>query len=133
MNIKRFILAGLAVFVTFQILDYVIHSLILSPVYEEFSSVWRPDMESMMWVLMAASFVFSFLFVYIYSKGFGHGLMAGIGYGFVIGLAAMCFPAINQYVIYPLPGFLVVQWCIYGLIQYVLCGVVASLIYKPKK
>ena len=133
MNLKRFLLAGLAVFVLFQALDFVIHSLILGPEYEAISSVWRPDMESVMWIMMVASFFFSFIFVYIYSKGFGSGILSGIGYGLLIGIFANTIPVINQFVIYPLPGFLVVQWCIYGLLQFMICGAAASLIYTVKK
>jgi len=132
MNIKRFILASIAVFITFEILNFVIHSVILSQSYESLSTIWRPDMMSKMWIMLIVSFTFSFILIYIYSNGFGHGILSGIRFGFVIGLIAICASAFNQYVVYPIPFKLVVQWCVYGLIQYMLCGLVASLIYKQK-
>jgi hypothetical protein len=132
MNIKRFVLASLAVFITFEILDFLIHSVILSQIYESLSSIWRQDMISKMWVMLLVTFILSFLFVYIYSKGFGQGLLAGIRFGFIIGLITICASALNQYVVYPVPFNLVFQWCVYGLIQYMICGIVVSLIYKPK-
>lgn len=132
MNIKRFILAGLTVFITFEILDFIIHSVILSQMYESLSSIWRPDMMSKMWIMLIVTFILSFIFVYIYSKGFGQGVFAGIRFGFIIGLITICASALNQYVVYPVPFNLVIRWCVYGLIQYMLCGMVTSLIYKPK-
>ncbi len=132
MNIKRFILAGLTVFITFEILDFIIHSVILSQMYESLSSIWRPDMMSKMWIMLIVTFILSFIFVYIYSKGFTQGLFAGIRFGFIIGFITICVSALNQYVVYPVPFNLVIRWCVYGLIQYILCGMVTSLIYKPK-
>ncbi len=133
MNLKRFIFASLAVFITFEIFNFIIHSVILSRTYESLSFIWRPDMMSIMWIMSIAIFIFAFLFVYIYSRGFGQGLLTGIRYGLVIGIIVICVPAFNQYVVYPIPFKLVIQWCIYGLIQCIFCGMVASLIYKSKK
>ena len=38
-----------------------------------------------------------------------------------------------SYAMYPLPFLLCLQWFIYGLIEFVICGLIAAAIYKPKK
>jgi hypothetical protein len=39
----------------------------------------------------------------------------------------------NQYAVYPVPFTLALQWFIYGMIEFVICGLIAAMIYKPKK
>ncbi|MDY6933809.1 MAG: hypothetical protein SVZ03_06255 [Spirochaetota bacterium] len=134
MNIKRYILASIAVFFTFQIVDSIFQFLILSSIYETLEHVWRPDMMQKMWIFLATSFVFSFLFVYIFSKGYeGKGVAEGVRYGLLIGLLMYIGGMFNQYVVYPIPFSLALQWFVYGLIDTTACGVVAALIYKPKE
>ncbi len=134
MNVKRFLLAALAVFVSFQVLDYVIHMLILSPDYEAVASVWRADMMDIFWIMYITGAVMSLLFVYIFTKGYqGKGVMEGVRYGLVIGIFMMAIGAINQYVIYPIPFILAVKWLIFGTIEFIIAGIITALIYKPKQ
>lgn len=132
LNVKRFIFAGIAVFITYEALNFIIHSLILSSTYQAIPEVWRPDMMSIMWVMNIVSFVFAFLFVYLYSKKQDHTIANGIKLGFMVGLFMLVFPSFNQYVVYPIPFSLAIIWGLLGLVQLMICGVVASLIYKPK-
>jgi hypothetical protein len=134
MNTKKFLLASLAVFVTLQILDFVIHNLILGAAYTATQEVWRTDMTDKMWVMYITGAVFSLLFVYIFSKGYeGKGLMEGIKYGLIIGLVVYFVGSFNQFVVYPIPYGLTWQWVIYGLIELMIAGAVAALIYKTKE
>ena len=133
MNTKKFLLASLAVFVTLQILDYVIHSLILGSTYDGIQELFRPDMADKMWVMMLMSAIFSLLFVFIFTKGYENkGVMEGIKYGLLIGLIVHFVGSFNQYVVYPVPYGLTWKWIIYGLIELMAVGAVAALIYKPK-
>jgi len=131
MNTKRFILAAIAVFITLQVTDYIIHNLILSGKYEALMNIWRADMMDKMWVMQLASLFFSFMFVYIFTKNYeGNGVGEGIRYGLLIGLLMAVLGNLSQYAVYPLPFSLVLQWFIYGMIQFILAGAVASLVYK---
>lgn len=134
MNVKRFLLAALAVFVTFQVLDFLIHGLYLAPTYEALASIWRPDMMELMWVMYCTGAVLALLFVYIFVKGYqGKGIMEGVRYGLVIGLLMTVVGGLNQFVIYPVPLDLVIKWIVYGLAEFIVAGVVTALIYKPKQ
>ena len=132
MNTKRFILATLAVFVVSVILDNLIHLVILKGAYEPLVSIFRPDMNSLIWLIYVGSLVFAFLFVYIFIKGHeDKGIMEGIRYGLIIGLFFLIPTSIGQYATYPLPFSLVIQWFIYGLIEFIIFGIIAAVIYKP--
>ncbi len=133
MNGKRFILASIVVFVVYEITDWIVHSLILSGVYQRLQSLWRPDMMDKMWIMYVTAFIFSFLFVYIFTKGYeGKGVAEGFRYGLYIGLLMNIVGMFNQYAVYPVPLSLTVQWFIYGMIQFIIIGIVTALIYRPK-
>lgn len=134
MNTKKFLLASLAVFVTIQILDFVIHNLILGATYESLQAVWRPDMMDKMWIMYVTGVIFSLLFVFIFSKGYeGKGVMEGIRFGFWIGLFVHFVGSFNQFVVYPISYGLTWKWIIYGVIELMIAGAVAALIYRPSK
>lgn len=135
-NAKRFFLAALAVFVVSGLLDYVIHGLILGSTYESLKGVWREDMESMMWLMNVTGVIFALVFVYIFhffKKGhFKTGYVTGLCYGFLVGVMIHGVGAFNQHVIYNVPSSLAWKWVFFGIIQMMIFGVVASLVYKPK-
>ncbi|OGS25307.1 MAG: hypothetical protein A2314_00835 [Elusimicrobia bacterium RIFOXYB2_FULL_50_12] len=133
MNIKRFVSASISVFLSFQVLDGIIHNFLLSSAYEALNTIWRPDMMEKIWIIFLTSFIFSFLFVYIFIKGYeGKGIKEGIRYGILIGLLMNIAGIFNQYVVYPIPFSLAAQWFVYGTFEIVVCGIVASLIYRNK-
>jgi hypothetical protein len=132
MNIKRFLAGGLAIFVIFQVCDFVIHSIILGDVYMSMMNVWRPDMMSLMWIMYVSSFVFSFLMMYVFVKGYeGRGIPEGVRFGILIGLMTNGMGAFYQYAVYPLPFSLIMQWFGYGLVEFIIAGIAAAAIYRP--
>jgi hypothetical protein len=133
MNIKRFLAGGLAIFAVFQICDFIIHNLILMEVYASMTNVWRPEMMSYMWIMFLCSFVFSYLMMFVFVKGYeDRGLLEGVRFGIIIGLMTNITGAFYQYAVYPLPFSLVLQWAGYGLIEFILAGLAAAAIYRPK-
>lgn len=133
MNFKRFIFSVLAFFIVFEVLNFVIHNLILSSAYEAIMDIWREDLMSKMWIMHVTTFIMAILFVYIFVKGYeGKGIGEGIRFGLILGLLMNVVGMFNQYAVYPIPFNLALQWFIYGLIQFVICGVVVSIIYKPE-
>ena len=135
MNIKRFIIASVVVFVAASILGFLIHNVILMGTYESLTGIWRAkaDMTSLMWIMYPVGLVVSFLFVYIFTKGYeGKGILEGLRYGIWIGLFVNLPAAFSQYVVYPIPFSLAIQWFIYGMLEFIIIGLVAAAIYKPK-
>jgi tryptophan-rich sensory protein len=134
MNKKNFIFTSLIVFVAYQVINFVIHSLILMGAYQVLEHVFRPDMMQKMWIIYVTSLIFAFLFVYIFSRGYeGKGIAEGVRYGLIIGLLMNVVGMFNQYAVYPITFSLTIQWFIYGVIQYIICGIVAAALFKPAK
>ncbi|MCL4548270.1 MAG: hypothetical protein M1495_06850 [Bacteroidetes bacterium] len=137
MNVKKLIIAFVVVFILLEATNYLVNMVILSSTYAnpDISKIFRPmaEMESKMWMMWIADLVYSFFFVFIFVKGYeSKGIMEGVRYGIYIGLFIQLLAAVAQNVFYPVPGYLAVQWFIYGLIQSVIFGVAAAMIYKPK-
>jgi hypothetical protein len=133
MKFIRFLLSVLAVFITYELLSYVIHSLLLSECYKELASVWRKDMMQYMWLMYLVDLFFSFFFVLIYtkwSKKFNIG--SGILFGLLVGLMMNTTGMISQWIIYPITNHLLVLWVFFGLLQFLICGMVLGKTYKPR-
>lgn len=134
MNVKKFLLASLAVFITFQVFDFLIHGLALAGIYEEHAEIWRADMSRYMWIMYIVSVFLSLLFVYIFTKScHWKGITGGARYGLLIGLLMSVVAIMNQYVVYPIPFNMALIWMVGGLIEFIIAGIVAAAIYKPKQ
>jgi len=134
MNIKRYLLSVLAVFIVYEVLSYVINSLLLIDCYMELAHVWRKDMMHFMWLMYLVDLFFSLFFVSIYtrwSKSFTIG--SGILFGLLVGIMMNTTNMINQWIVYPITNHLMVLWVFFGLIQFLICGMVMGKIYKPKR
>ena len=132
MNIKRFVAASLAVFVVSQILEFLIHGVLLKATYDSLKHLWRPDMQSKMWIVSLVGFITSFLFTYIFVRGYeGKGILEGVRFGVIIGLFTSIPMAYGMYMMIAIPYSLALQWFVYGMAEAIVLGIVAALIYKP--
>jgi len=133
MNIKRFFLAVLAVLATIVATNIIIHSFILMDTYTSLKQLWRPDMMDLMWIMYITDIILAFLFVYIFTKGYENkGILEGVRYGLLMGLLLDGIGTLGQYMVYPIPVSLAVQWFVYGMIRFVILGIIVALIYRPK-
>jgi hypothetical protein len=133
MNIKRYFLAVLAVLVTIIVTNIIIHSFILMDTYSSLKQIWRPDMMDLMWIMYVTDIALAFLFVYIFTKGYENkGILEGVRYGLIMGLLLDGLGAFGQYMIYPIPLSLAAQWFVYGVIRFVILGIIVALVYRPR-
>jgi len=118
----------------FLLIAIFCRGVLLQGAYQATAEVWRPeaDMNSKMPLMWATGLLISFLFVFIYTKGYeGKGIMEGVRYGLWIGLLMSIPMAFNSFVTLPVPMSLAIQWAVYGMIQYIVMGIVTAAIYKP--
>lgn len=137
MNQKKFWIAFIVIFIAYEITNIIVHSLILGPTYmsDEVKPLFRPQavLDSTMWLRLFTELVWSFFFTFIFVKGYENkGVMEGVKFGIYIGLFYSFVWAYQSYWMFPMPYSLALQWFILGLIQCVILGVLAALIYKPK-
>ena len=128
MNIKRFVAASLAVFVVATVVDF----LSLKAAYDSVKHFWRPDMQSMWWMIVPALLVASFLFTYIFVKGYeGKGILEGVRFGAIMGLYTSIATACWTYMITAIPYSLALLWFVGVTVEAIVLGILAALIYKP--
>jgi len=132
MNVKRFVISSLVVYVAFQLMEFIVNNIILMSQYEALQSLWRPDMSSKMWIMYLTGLLVAFLFTYIFIKGReGKGLAEGIRYGLVIWAFFAVPMSLGFWVMLPIPFKLSLWWIIFSLIEYVIAGILAAAIYRP--
>jgi hypothetical protein len=129
--IKRFILALIAVFAAWSVIDFVIHGIILQPAYLETAQLWRPMEELKMGLMHIVTLVAVICFVAIYtffikpkklSTGLYYGLFFGLGGGISMGL--------GSYSVMPIPLSMALVWFIGFVIETVIGGLLMALIVK---
>ena len=130
---KKVLIGWVAVFVAMEICDFLIHGVILTSAYQATATLWRPDMQSLMWVYYVIALVGSFFFTFIFSKGYeGKGIAEGARYGLYIGIWMSIGMAYGTYAMIAIPYTMALQWFIYGVIGYVVYGIILALIFGKK-
>jgi len=131
MNLKKILFTIMLVYLTQQLLNYLLHILILGSTYASLPHLWRQDVLNKIWIRLVTDLIFSIFFVYLFVRGYqNRGVKEGIRFGIIVA----CLYAIpiyyGQYIIYPLPSLLIVEWVFFGFITYMILGVVCAMFYK---
>ncbi len=122
-----------AVFVTIEILEMLVNFVLLGSAYQSTASVWRPDMNSKMWIFHLVMLFQAFFFAFIFSKGYENkGVAEGVRYGTYVGIWLSIGKAYGTYAMIAIPYSMALQWFIYGVVEYVIAGIVLALVFKPK-
>ena len=134
MNVKRFAITTFLVFLLGQLLNYLIHGVILGPSYAATRNLWRPEAEltSNMWIFWVTGLIDAVLFTYIFVKGYeGGGVKEGLRFGLLIGLFMSLPAAYDMYAILPIPYRMALQWFLFGTIAWMFMGALAAIVYRP--
>lgn len=129
--LKKFIIAIVVVFVALEIMDFLLHGLILSGLYMQSKAIWRADMSKWMWLMHIVTLLSTIGFVYIYYKLVGNkspfrGIWYGLTYGFTVGIGM----GYATYVMIPMPYGLALGWFLGSIVEYGIGGWLAGLIIK---
>ncbi len=127
---KRLWMGFVAVFVTLEITSFLVNGLLLASTYESLKSLWREDMMSKMWIYHVITLIGSFFFTLVFSKGYeGKGMMEGVRYGAYIGIWLSVGMAYGTYASIAIPYSLALQWFLYGVVEYIIAGVVLATVF----
>lgn len=137
MKHKYCILASLAVFITFCVVEFLAHGLGLANMYQQTADVWRPhgEMKTVFWLMYVGYLIFSPFFVAIYSKGYEEGksgLGQGLRFGALVGLMLAPMTGLVWYVVLPIPKELALAWIGVGFLEYLILGLVVGLVWKKE-
>jgi len=138
MNTKKLLITFIVVFVLLEVMDYLIHGVILASAYkmEEVKAAFRPEaeMNSNMWMIWVSGLIWSYFFTFFFAKGYeGRGIMEGVRFGFYMGIFWSLASSLQSYAVMPLTFSIALQWFIFGMIEMLILGVVAALLYKPRE
>ena len=134
MNLKKYMIATLVVYVVYSALSFVIHNVILEAEYEPMvGTVLRTvsDFGLRAPLLYLGNLVFALAFCAIYTYGYepGKGWVGqGIRYGLLMG-TLLAPVAVTEYVVYPVAGALALKWLVFGYAQALVCGLVLAALY----
>lgn len=129
---KRTLLAILAVFVTWSIMDMIIHGIVLQSTYETTADMWRPMEEMNMRMMYVVLLISSSAFVLIYaSLAANRSVKLGVLYGLLFGLATGISAGFGTYCVMPIPLSLAWGWALGTLAEATLAGAIVGAIIKP--
>jgi uncharacterized PurR-regulated membrane protein YhhQ (DUF165 family) len=132
MNWKRFLVASLVVYVVVQAMDLVINQVFMKGANESLKGLWRPDITSRMWMMYVIGVLVALLFTYIFIKGReGKGITEGVRYGIIIWLFVSVPMNMSMWVLLPISHIIILRWMLFGLLEMLVAGILAAVIYKP--
>lgn len=135
MNTQRWLVSSAAAFVVIFALEFVINGILLSDLYKQTASVWRPEAEIMrlMWLMWLSYAISALVLAFVYTKGYEaakSGIGQGVRFGLYMGIFLAASISLGFYAVLPIPGILAVYWFIGGVAEYVVAGAVVGAIYK---
>lgn len=130
---KKVLIGAVVVFVVLEVLDFLIHGVILTSSYSATPDIWRPDMMDVMWVLHIVKIVIAFFFALIFSKGYeGKGVVEGIRYGLYVGIMMGVGMAYGTYTIIAISCALAFQWLLFSVFEYIIAGIGVAMVYGKR-
>ena len=134
MNVRSFIIAGFVIGIVAFITDGLIHQIFLAKTYEGIKELVGSEeqMSKWFWLFILGRLVFGFLLTRVFIWGHSNqGIMEGLRFGLLTGLMVW-IPIFCVYVTFlPYPKTLDIAEPLAGVIQFIIYGVLLSLIYKP--
>jgi hypothetical protein len=130
--VKKILLGGVAVFVAWEILDFVIHGLILGSTYATLQNLFRSQAEMKMGLLVVVTLIGALAFTAVYgwfvkpkslATGAKFGLLWGFGGGVMMGY--------GTYASMPVPYILALAWFLGTWVEFTVAGLLAGLIITP--
>ena len=127
----RIVLAIIAIFVAWGVMDFIIHGKLLESTYESTASLWRPMDEMNMTLMYFVSLLVATCFVLIYSLLIqSKSLAQGIKYGLLFGLATGISMGFGSYSYMPIPMDLAWGWFLGTLAETLVAGSIVGAIVK---
>ncbi len=131
---KKLWLGFIAVLVAAEICNLLIYGLFLDADFKATAHLWRPDMNSLMWIYHVILVVGAFFFTFIYGYGHeGKGIMEGARFGLYIGIWMSMGMAYGTYAMVAIPYSMALKWFLFGIVQYIIMGIVVAAVYGKKK
>lgn len=128
---KRVLLGGVAVFVAWGVIDFLVHGVILKGLYEATASLWRPMAEMKMGVMYVASFIAAMCFAAVYGYLIRpKSLATGVKYGVLFGVGGGVAMGYGTYSVMPIPYAMALGWFLGAVADSVAGGLLVGVLVK---
>ena len=125
------ILAVITVFVVWQLLDMVVHGVMLEETYAQTANLWRPMAEMKMGLMYVVGFIYATCFVVLYTLLIRpKTLITGVKYGLIFGLGIGIPMGYGTYAYMPIPYHLALVWFLSALVKTLLAGAIVGTFVK---
>lgn len=130
---KKVWMGAVVVFVLLSVLEFVIHGQLLASEYAKMPNLFRPQEETMVWLFFVTYAFVAYFFTLIFSKGYERkGIAEGVRYGAYVGFMMVIPMAYGTYAAMPITYALALQWFLYGMFEFILCGIALAIVFKSK-
>ena len=124
---KRTVLAIVLDFVAWEILDFVIHGVILQASYAATLELWRPEAEMKMGLMQLVLLISAIAFVFIYRLLCGEkDVMKGLKYGIWFGIAIGVGMGYGTYSVMPIPYSIALTWFLGSVLEGAAAGLIVG-------
>ena len=127
---KKMIIGGIAAFVFVFLFEFLVHGLLMKDLYTATKSVWRPQEESNMAIMLLSQFLFAMAVAFFYPiVGPDKECKKAIPFGFGLGLV-MAMPQIASYTYLPIPISLSLIWAAASFFKALGCAFIVSKVFN---
>lgn len=128
---KKLIIAIVAVFIAWQIIDFVLHTMILGSAYGATAHLWRPMEEMKNGLMVIVGLIAAATFVYIYAAFISNKSMAtAVKYGVIFGIGAGVSMGYGSYSVMPITYGIALGWFLGTLVNATVGGILLGLLVK---
>ncbi len=128
---KKFLIAVVAVFICWSVMDFIIHNILLGSTYAATAEMWRPMEEMKMGLMYFVTLVVAAVFVRIYSGFFADKtLKSGLLYGALWGVGMGMSMGYGSYAYLPIPYVLAISWFTGTVVEGLAAGAIIGWIFK---
>jgi membrane protease YdiL (CAAX protease family) len=135
MSYTRLALAAVVATVVDMIYGFAVYGTALANEFGRYPGVFRhmDEINTKMPFLIVGTLVAMFAVAYIYAKGYegGSGIQEGLRFGALIGVFAVGYIAVGNYVVMNIGRRLAVSMAVAGFVEWVVVGMALGVMYKP--
>lgn len=132
--------AAVAGFIAFNVLEFLVHGVLLKRAYHHarYLLLWNHEhtMNARRWPALLGYAALSWVVARVYAQGYEPqkaALEQGLKCGALLGLLLASYHAGVDYMVYPVTGKLALAWWAAGVIELTIVGAVVSSVYRPEQ
>lgn len=129
--LMQLLLSSLAILVTWTVFDTVMHRLLLRPLYDENTALWRDFNQLNVGLIYLVTFTLIGVIVGTYWLLINpKSLSTGVSFGAFIGLALGIASGMGTYIHMPIPRALALSWLIGGWLKGIAAGAIVGALIR---